>query len=299
MARSFAFIAGLVLGLSSSAEAHALTVAALRYEIRGDARPTEILERIRRHAQAASEAEVELLVLPELVALDAWPLASKASEARITRDIAAEITPKLWQGLARIAREEGLAILGGSAPELRDGRMYNPARLFFPDGDVARQDKLHPTAWGREVGFSPGAELRPIDAPWGRTVILICYDVEFPSVSSEMAAMRPELILVPSMTESRAGANRVRFTARARAIEHHAFVLVAPTRGRPSRSWRHFGEVEISTPRDRDWPGEIPRTEVVPDLFRGRLDLDALRKSRSVTKWYPARDERGAALASD
>jgi len=288
---SLALLLGVLGCLLSSQGAQALSVAAVRYEIRGDASHDQILDRVRQHARAAAEAEVDLLILPELFALDAWPLASKASEAEITRDIAERVTPQLWRGLAQIAREEELAILGGSAPELRSGRMYNTARLFFPGGRVARQDKLHPTLWGREVGFSPGRELRLIDAPWGRTVILICYDVEFPSVSTAMVDMRPELVLVPSMTESPAGANRVRFTARARAVEHHAFVVVAPTRGRPSRSWRHFGEVEFSTPQDRDWPGEVPRTELVPDLFRARLDLEALRRSRASTRWYPARDE--------
>ncbi|MGF1510989.1 MAG: nitrilase-related carbon-nitrogen hydrolase [Myxococcota bacterium] len=266
-------------------------VSGVQYRMEGDASPERIITRVRRHILGAKNEQAELVVFPELFVLDAWPTRSSKSEAEITRSIAGRVTPTVWAAIQTFAKAFGISVLAGSAPELRDGRLYNTARLFFSDGRVEVQDKLKPTAWGRGVGVTPGKSLNVFEAPWGRSVVLICYDVEFPDLSAALARRRPEVILVPSMTESEAGRDRVRWTAQARAVEHHAYVVVVPTTGQPTPSWQHFGRVIFLGPQDG---GQASLLYTAPfgrdDVFTVTLDLAALRQSRETTKFYPARD---------
>ena len=267
-------------------------VAAVQYEIRaGRAADAVIAEAVATVAQAAAH-DAELVVFPELFLFDVWPDALE-DEAAYVREVAEQVTPRLQAGLAEAARTHQVAVLLGSAPELRDGALYNTAHLYFPDGRDVRQDKVYLTAWGKKVGMTPGAGLEVFDAPWGKSVILVCYDVEIPALSQGLVTERPEVLLVPSMTESEHGLYRVRWAAQARAVEHHAYVVVAGTVGTPSPTWRHYGQAAMLTPRDAGFAGvlaEGPRDR--PAVVYGDLDIEKLRTSRAEVTFYPAEDQR-------
>lgn len=268
-------------------------IAIAQYALRGDASAEQVVRRALEVVERAAQRGAELVMFPELFVLDAWPTSSTESEADITRRIAREVTPEAHRALEAAARRHRVAILAGSAPELRGGELYNTARLFLADGSSVKQDKLRLTPWGRQIGMRGGDELTVFDAPWGRTVILICYDVEFPSITAALVERSAEVILVPSMTESEAGADRVRWTAAARAVEHHAYVLVAPTAGAPTDDWRHFGRAVALTPRAPGFPGVLAEAETSEaTLLLADLDLGRLRQSRNDAGFFPARDER-------
>ena len=270
-------------------------VAALQYEIRGDRSLSTILSDVDNMIQGAAGEGAELVVLPELFVLDVWP-PKEEDESAFVRKVAADTTPTLLNELQSISAREDVAVLAGSVPELRGESLFNTAHLFFPDGRSVRQDKMFLTAWGLRVGMTPGTKLKVFESPWGRSVILICYDVEFPSLSQKLVQARPEVILVPSMTESTYGYHRVRWAAQARAVEHHAYVVLVGTVGRPHPKWSHFGQAAFITPQDQGFAGilaEGPLNE--PGTTFADLDLAKLRASRTRTYFYPARDELSTA----
>lgn len=266
-------------------------LAAVQYEIRAKRDLKTILEEAVETATSAAAAGAELVMFPELFILDVWP-EEVEDEPAFVRSVARERSPRFLETLAKAAEMHGVAILAGSVPELRDGGLYNSAHLFFPDGRRVRQDKMYLTEWGRRMGMRPGEDLVVFDAPWGRSVILVCYDVEFPGLSAELVSAQPEVILVPSMTESPHGFSRVRWAAQARAVEHHAYVVLAGSVGSPSPSWVHFGQAAFITPRDEGFPGILIEGPLnSPAIVLGDLDLAALRRSRSQATFYPAKDE--------
>lgn len=271
----------------------AITVAAIQYRIQGDRTVDQLCAAVERLARQAAAAGARLAVFPELLALDCWPLSTPADgEAVAAATIAREVTPALVDHAAALARRLDLALVVGG-PRQRGGRVRNTAVLLLPDGARVLQDKLFLTAWERSMGWEAGEELLVLDAPWGRTAIAVCYDVEFPAVSQALAAHDVELLLVPSMTESEQGLCRVRACAEARAVEHHAFVVVAGTVGAPTVDWRHFGGSAVLAPQEGPFAGWLAEARGGTEaLLTAPLDVAALRRSRTESAFFPVRDQQ-------
>ncbi|MGE4133680.1 MAG: nitrilase-related carbon-nitrogen hydrolase [Bdellovibrionales bacterium] len=188
-----------------------------------------------------------------------------------------------------------MVIIGGTLPRATaDGKFLSSAPIVFPDGRVEYQDKIFFTPWEKELEMVRGNELRRLEYDGVSFAVLICFDVEFPRLSQLLAAKPPELLLVPSMTESEAGLRRVRYTAQARAVESHAYVVIAGTVGRTSKSWVQFGQGVFLGPQEKGFPavlkeGKANREEMVVV----ELDLKKLRESREKSGYNPSREDKG------
>ncbi len=107
--------------------------------------------------------------------------------------------------------------------------------------------------------IDPGLPPHIFSTPWGRIGIAICYDVEFPPLVRAQTEAGAWLILAPSCTDSIHGFNRVRLSARARALENQCFVAIAPTVGlAPALATldENHGYAAIFGPVDRGFPAD-------------------------------------------
>ncbi len=170
---------------------------------------------------AAKDIGSSLLVMPEYACAQ-W-LSFAVGTAR--RDELAWLSEQARSSLAELSglvRRHGVGLLAGTMPfRAVDGTFANRAVLLL-SGGVFFQDKLALTPWERDVDgwlLTPGSVLRVIR--WGgvRLAVAICLDVEVPELSARLCALDVDLLLVPSMTSSRAGYERVFGCAKARAIE--------------------------------------------------------------------------------
>jgi predicted amidohydrolase len=199
-----------------------------------------------------------------------------------------------------LARRFGVWLLPGTLP-WRDGdNVRNRAPLISPDGAMRFQDKSVMTRFEAEQwGVQAGAPPRVFDTPWGRVGIAICYDVEFPNLVRAQAAAGARLILTPSCTDTLHGFNRVRLSARARALENQCFVAVAPTVGAaPALATldENHGYAALFGPVDRGFSADgilaLGKMDepgwVFADLDFTRLDL--VREKGAVRNFrdYPA-----------
>lgn len=276
-----------------------LKISAIQFPIRGAQSFASHLKKMRRYLDQAVKQGAGLVVFPELAVLDllieSHGESHAESEAQQLERFAREHTAQVFEIIRQWSRETGVAILGGTFPRVHsqndDGiKIRNTAILALPNGDVHFQDKLHLTPDEKNWKWQAGDELKTFDAPWGRTVILICYDSQFAELSHLLSRMKPEMILVPSMTGSE-GYFRVRWASQARAIEHHAFVVVTGTVD--ARSQREYvGQAAFITPQDSLFPsgvlsqGKMNRPGVVTE----ELDFNRLRKSRENAGVYSAKD---------
>jgi predicted amidohydrolase len=93
----------------------------------------------------------------------------------------------------------------------------------------------------------------------GKIGASICYDSEFPMLARAQVESGAWLILVPACTDTLHGFNRVRISARARALENQCFVGVAPTVGLAPWSAtldENHGQAGIYGPIDRGFSAD-------------------------------------------
>ena len=273
-------------------DARMYRIALVQYPIQGNHTLPEVMRKIEEYVVQARASGAGLVVLPELAILDTSPIEASVSDFEVADGIARRLAGDYVTEVLRICRRHDTAVLAGSLPESTGSGLANTAILGFPDGRVVRQTKIFLTPWDKSARIQPGSSLRVFEAPWGRTVILVCYDAEFPVLSEALTRAQPEVILIPSMTESEHGFFRVRWTAQARAIEHHAYVGIAGTVGRPSPSWEHHGQGVLLGPQEGAFAGVLASGPVnQPGMVIGELNLEALRMSRKRSGFYPALDE--------
>ena len=141
----------------------------------------------------AVEGGADVVVLPELVTSGyVFERAEEAVAAAIPR------TDPLLAAWAEEAARGGAVVVGGFCERGEDGAVYNSAALVDGSGVRAVHRKTH--LWDREkLWFRPGDEPPPVvETAVGRIGMLICYELEFPELTRQLALGGAELLAVPT-----------------------------------------------------------------------------------------------------
>jgi len=274
-------------------------VAAAQYVI-GEPRDFDAFAvRVAAGVADAAKQGAHIVVLPEYLALEAAAMFDTATRDDFVRSLAAlQSHHDAFVALAReLARSHAIHLVAGSfLLDVGAGRYRNRAYFVSPQGVVAYQDKLTLTGFERAARvIEAGDELKVFDTDFGRVAIDICYDIEFPLYAHAQAeaGAGARLLLVPSCTDTVAGANRVLVGCRARALENPLYVACAVTAGEAPWSPAldvNTGNAGIYSPLDRGFPddGIVARAEngwAIADL-----DLDAFASNAQRAQVANARD---------
>ena len=277
-----------------------LRLGALAYPVTGPDTFSDFADKFDGLVQQGRAGGGELLVMPEYASMEL------AAAGRGAGDVAAELAdicaqrPRLLGLFRETALRHGVWLLPGSLPWEEGGRVRNRAPLISPDGRMRFQDKSVMTRFEAEQwGVQPGTPPHVFETPWGLIGVAICYDVEFPTLVRAQAQAGARLILAPSCTDTLHGFNRVRLSARARALENQCYVAIAPTVGNaPALATldENHGYAAVFGPVDRGFPanGVIARGDMdAPGWVFADLDfarLEAVRADGAVRNFcdYPA-----------
>jgi predicted amidohydrolase len=284
-----------------------MKVAAAKYAIGAPRSFDEFAERQRHLLNGAAAQGVNVAVLPEYLSLE---LAST-----LPPEVAGDLPASLaaiqqyrggWLALfSSIARETGMIVAAGSfLLDTGTGRYRNRADLLLPDAGHLWQDKLQLTGFEKATGLIEGGDaLKVADIGGVRLGLSVCYDIEFPLPVRAQYEAGARLLLVPSCTDTEAGATRVRVGCLARALENRCFVARAVTAG--DAPWSpaldvNTGEAEILAPMDVGFPadGVLATTRGAPqaEWAISSIDLAALEASRPAAQVANDRDWRGQSL---
>ncbi|HJE59768.1 MAG TPA: carbon-nitrogen hydrolase family protein [Nocardiopsis listeri] len=150
------------------------------------------LTRLHESARAAAAEGATLLVTPEM-SLTGYNIGERV------RELAEPADGRLFEAVARIAGDTGVAVVYGFA-ELADGRVYNAVRLVDTDGvSRALYRKTHLFGDLDRNLFDPGEELVvQADLDGHRLGFIVCYDVEFPEIVRAHAMAGTTLLIVPT-----------------------------------------------------------------------------------------------------
>jgi predicted amidohydrolase len=187
------------------------------------------------------------------------------------------------EAMSAWAAQHGIALVGGSITERRDGhdKLSNTSVVFDRDGSIAAiYRKIH--LFDVDVGGhryresdaeQPGDEpvlARLAGWPIGLTV---CYDVRFPELYRILALEGAELVTVPAHFTLYTGKDHWHVLLRARAIENQLYVAAAAQVGETLPGRPSYGRSLIVDP----WGivlAEAPDEETVisADVDRSRLE---------------------------
>ncbi|TCZ82814.1 carbon-nitrogen hydrolase family protein [Lysobacter sp. N42] len=275
-----------------------MRVAVAKYRIGAPADFAAFAARQRGLLEEAARAGAGLAVLPEYLSLEL----AATFDASVRADLQASLVATQAHHdaylalFSDLARQCGLLVQAGSFLTDVGGRWRNRAWWFAPDGRRGFQDKLQLTGFEKATGVIDGGDdLRVFDAGGVRAGIAVCYDSEFPLPVRAQAEAGARLLLVPSCTDTDAGATRVRVGCLARALENRLFVAQAVTAGEAPWSPAldvNTGEATLYAPMDRGLPadGILATTRGDAAWAIADLDFDALDASRAHAQVANDRD---------
>lgn len=277
-----------------------IRVSAVQYHLHTIESFNDFAQQCEHYIKTAKEFNTEFILFPEFFTTQLLSIGSSQG-TRLTINELPGFTEQYRGLFSRFAIENNIHIIGGTHVIHREGKLYNVAHLFYPDGRIEEQEKLHVTPTEvEEWNIAGGDGLRVFDTEKGRIAILTCYDIEFPEIVRMAKAKGADIIFCPSCTDDRHGFHRVRYTSHARAIENQVYVVLTGTVGSlPTVDFMraNFGQAAVISPNDIPFPpqGLVVEGELNNDMIvTADLDLSLLyevRERGSVTTWRDRRTD--------
>lgn len=279
-----------------------MKIAVAKYPVHAPASFADFAQRITTVLGQASEQGARIAVLPEYLSLE---LAASLGEP-VAADLKASLAGiqafrQAWMALfSGLAQQLGMDIVAGSfLLEHHPGRYRNRCDWFCADGRQLWQDKLQLTGFEKATGvIDPGDALKVFVVDGVRVAVAVCYDSEFPLPVRAQAEAGAQLLVVPSCTDTPAGAMRVRVGCLARALENRLFVAQAVTAGLAPWSPAldvNTGEAAVFAPMDVGFPadGVLAQTAGEQLWAIAGLDFAAFAASRGKAQVANDRDWPG------
>lgn len=279
-----------------------MKIAVAKYPVGAPATFADFAEKQTRLLVDAAAQGARIAVLPEYLSLEL----AATFDASVRSDLLASLVAvqayhAQWLALfSRLASELRMHVVAGTfllaAPE---GRYRNRSYWFTPQGNRGCQDKLQLTGFEKSTAIIEGGdELSVFEAEGVRAGISVCYDGEFPLPVRAQYEAGARLLVVPSCTDTEAGATRVRVGCLARALENRMFVAQSVTSGEAPWSPAldvNTGEAAIFAPMDVGFPADGILAQTHGDQVWAVADLDfvALETSRANAQVANDRDWMG------
>ena len=282
------------------ATADQVRVATVQLQMRGISKIEEFEAQIEYFVDVAADYRCDFVVFPELftlqlLSMEQKPLPPADGIARV-----AEYTEWYEALMHGLAVRYNINIVGGSHPNrVGPDEIRNTAYVFLRDGQVYRQDKIHPTPdevyWWNIRG---GDRVAAIDTDCGPIGVLVCYDAEFPELARHLIDQGAMILFVPFCTDERRGYLRVRYCCQARAVENQCYVVLSGVVGNLPNVENmdiHYAESCILTPSDLPFARDGVAADTAPNtemIAFADLKLSDLRIARSEGSVRNLRDRR-------
>lgn len=194
--------------------------------------------------------------------------------------------------LSELAAEADVYLIGGSIPELDDGRVYNTSFSFDRKGKIiGKHRKVHLFDIDVKGGIrfmesdtlTAGEEMTVIDTEYGRIGVAICYDVRFPEWFRKMTLAGAKLIVLPAAFNLTTGPAHWDLTMRARALDNQVyFAANSPARDMEG-PYQAYGNSCIASP----WGEFIAHGDENECIIYGDIDsdyVDSIREQLPLLK---------------
>ena len=234
----------------------------------------------------AAEQGADMAVLPEMFCCP--------YENRCFQPYGEEAGGPAQEMLSRTAAETGMYVVGGSIPELADGKVYNTSFVYGPDGaQLARHRKVHLFDIDVKGGqrfkesdtLSPGNAITTFETRFGTMGLCICFDLRFEELARCMCLRGAKVIFVPAAFNMTTGPAHWELLFRQRAVDNQCFTVgVSPARDEAG-SYVAYGNSLAVDP----WGTVLCRAGAEETTLYADLDLERLEAVRAQLPILSAR----------
>ncbi|RKQ50184.1 putative amidohydrolase [Roseivirga pacifica] len=242
----------------------------------------ELFDQVEFFVDAVASYKSDFVLFPEFFNAPLMAEYNDLTEAQAIRKLA-EYTDEIRERFSRLAITYNVNIITGSMPKLEGQTLNNVGFLCRRDGTYEQYTKLHVTPDEEKYwGLTGGNEIKVFETDCGPIGILICYDVEFPELPRILAEQGMNILFVPFLTDTQNGYSRVRYCARARAIENECYVAIAGSVGNLPKVENmdiQFAQSVVFTPCDFAFPTTGIKAEATPNtemILVADVDMDLL-----------------------
>lgn len=236
------------------------------------------LERARRFIHDAAKGGADIITLPEMF--------NTPYSKEYFRDYAEDESGQSFQMLSQAAKETGKYLIGGSIPELSEGKVYNTSFIFDRSGNlITKHRKLHmfdidiPGQSYRESEvISGGNQITVFDTDYCKIGVGICYDIRFPEQSLIMRKKGAELLVFPASFNPTTGPLHFELLGKSRALDTQTFVVLsAPARDLTQKTgYLTWGHSAVINPNGLT----VAQAELTEKVLFADLDLEDVTRQR-------------------
>ena len=195
-----------------------------------------------QNAQKAVEEAVEhfhpdIMVFPEMF-MSHFP---KETEIKSCLSTAQSLSGPFVTGMRNLAAKYHIWIVFGmneAVEDANDDRNYNTTVMLNEKGEIVgtyRKTHLYDAFGFKESDINkPGDSLfEPIDTPFGKIGLFVCYEVRFPEVARYLTAKGADILIMPTAwMRGDLKSHHFRTLTTARAIENTVYVLACDSVGK-------------------------------------------------------------------
>lgn len=156
----------------------------------------------------------------------------------------------IYTSLQKMAKDNGVYLVGGTFPEQDGDKIYNTCYVFNRNGEeIGRHRKMHlfnidikgKQRFCESDTLTGGDEVTVIDTEFGKIGVEVCFDIRFPELTRLMAIKGAEVIFCPASFNMNTGPRHWEIMFRARAVENQLYMIgCAPAQNKDS-SYLSFG----------------------------------------------------------
>ena len=159
--------------------------------------------------------------------------------------------------LSDLARERKAYVIGGSIPELDDGKIYNTSYVFDRCGElIGKHRKIHLFDIDVKGGqyfkesdvLSPGREITVFDTEFGRMGVCICFDIRFPDLFIKMREAGVKMVFIPAAFNMTTGPAHWETLFKSRALDQQIYVLGCSPARDEGASYVAYGHSVLTDP---------------------------------------------------
>lgn len=249
------------------------------------------LETAERAVGQAAKAGADIAVLPEMFCC---PYNNASFVRHAQKPIGhTGCEPSVYEAMSRMARQNGIPLIGGSMPELDgNGHIYNTCFIFDADGKrVAFHRKMHlfdidvpgGQYFKESDTFTGGDAVTVVNLNGVNYGVAICFDMRFPELARAMAQRGADIIVYPAAFNMTTGPAHWELTLRTRALDNQLFVAACSPARDETAGYVAYGHSAVTDP----WGNVVAATDEKEGMLMAEIDtarIGAVRNQLPLVK---------------